>query len=126
VCGHGTPYSFFFKVGTNDRVTVFFEGGGACWDAGSCMIPGLWTDSVDIDQNLSDLSSREGLLSDDPRSPIYNDTVLYLPYCTVPILIRGFSLQRWRLICILSNSGRCSHGHQVEFVPDRSRRTHQR
>jgi hypothetical protein len=65
-CAHGDPYSFFYRVGTNDHVTVFFEGGGACWDLDSCLLP-IYSTTVDVESTLTDLDSRSGLLSNDPR-----------------------------------------------------------
>ena len=33
----GQEYSFYFKPGKADKLLVFFNGGGACWDATTCV-----------------------------------------------------------------------------------------
>src|SRR5688572_5473335 len=36
-CARGTPYSFFHREGTDpDRLLIYFQGGGACWEWVSC------------------------------------------------------------------------------------------
>ncbi|HAN27311.1 MAG TPA: hypothetical protein DCP75_06255, partial [Haliea salexigens] len=39
-CATGTPYSFHVRRANPEKVMIFFNGGGACWSAGSCDISG--------------------------------------------------------------------------------------
>src|SRR5690554_5094446 len=32
-----TAYSFFFRPGDPRKLAVFWDGGGACWDANTCI-----------------------------------------------------------------------------------------
>ena len=36
ICGKNTPYSFWYKRGTVNKLLMYYQGGGACWDAASC------------------------------------------------------------------------------------------
>src|SRR5689334_15759391 len=31
ICARGTPYSFWVRPGTVNKLLIFFEGGGGCW-----------------------------------------------------------------------------------------------
>ena len=37
----GTPYHFFVKRGSVNKLLMYYQGGGACWDALTCCVPGL-------------------------------------------------------------------------------------
>ena len=32
-----TPYKFYFKQGNSEKLVVFFNGGGACWNSATCL-----------------------------------------------------------------------------------------
>jgi hypothetical protein len=36
VCSRDTPYAYFVKRGTNNKLLMYYQGGGACWDATTC------------------------------------------------------------------------------------------
>ncbi len=38
-CMNGTPYAFFAKRGSLNKLVMYYEGGGACWDAATCGFP---------------------------------------------------------------------------------------
>jgi hypothetical protein len=68
-------------MGAPDRLLVFLEGGGGCWDYRSCA-PGsaLFDDQVDASD---DPSNGAGVLDlDDPRNPFRGWSVLFVPSCT--------------------------------------------
>jgi hypothetical protein len=68
-------------MGAPDRLLVFFEGGGGCWDYRSCA-PGsaLFDDQVDASD---DPANGAGVLDlDDPRNPFRGWSVLFVPSCT--------------------------------------------
>ena len=85
-------YSFFVRKGTVNKVLVFFNGGGACWDTENCLnhltyTPavyeaveseqfGTWTSEgfVPIDEGIFDFT--------DCPNPFKDWYVIYLPYCT--------------------------------------------
>ena len=39
-CVKDTDYMFFAKRGTNNKVLMYYQGGGACWDALTCGFAG--------------------------------------------------------------------------------------
>jgi hypothetical protein len=68
-------------MGAPDRLLVFFEGGGGCWDYRSCAPgSGLFDDQVDASD---DPANGAGVLDlDDPRNPFRGWSVLFVPSCT--------------------------------------------
>ena len=39
ICMNGSPYEFFVKRGTVNKLLMYYQGGGACWDALTCSVP---------------------------------------------------------------------------------------
>lgn len=81
ICIAGTPYSAFSRVRDPDKVMVFLQGGGACWqdfyfcnvlaeaqEPGVAEPAGIWEDKFD---------SGRGKIP----SPFQDWSVVYLPYC---------------------------------------------
>ena len=80
-CGRGGRFAFWARLAAPDRLLVFFEGGGGCWDHRTCA-PGstFFDDAVDASD---DPSLAAGVLDlDDPRNPFRGWSVLYVPSCT--------------------------------------------
>jgi hypothetical protein len=83
-CAFGQPYSFYIKPGKIDRVVMYFNGGGACWDYGTCAIQPnqtpVYVPTTDVANNPNEM---QGILNmDDPDNPYKNWTAVFLPYCT--------------------------------------------
>src|SRR5215211_2137607 len=81
-CGRGGRFAFWARMGAPDRLLVFFEGGGGCWDYRSCA-PGsaLFDDQVDVSDDPA--NGAAGVLDlDDPRNPFRGWSVLFVPSCT--------------------------------------------
>ncbi len=36
VCARGTEFAFWHRKGDPEKLVIFFDGGGSCWDAASC------------------------------------------------------------------------------------------
>src|SRR5215207_8664581 len=36
ICGHGAPYSFYYREGTGQDLLIYFQGGGMCWNDQTC------------------------------------------------------------------------------------------
>lgn len=77
-CAFGTPYSFFYREGTDaGLLLIYFQGGGACWDWVSCA--GLFDSSVEADE----LSGYGGIFDNqNPRNPFREFEMVFVPYCT--------------------------------------------
>ncbi len=80
ICIAGTPYSMFTKAGDPDKLMIFLQGGGACWEGfpqcnvlaeqqfppPAAFLPGIFSQS-----------SSDGTIPND----IGDWSVAYLPYC---------------------------------------------
>ncbi|NDJ60129.1 MAG: hypothetical protein GYB67_03340 [Chloroflexi bacterium] len=84
VCALGDPYAFFVRPGSESHVTIYFEGGGACWDYGTCSPDGFSTyykqDVGTLERNASGIFDFEN-----PANPIVDDTVVFVPYCSADV-----------------------------------------
>jgi hypothetical protein len=38
LCAKNTPYSFWYRRGTVNKLLMYYQGGGACWDQSSCWL----------------------------------------------------------------------------------------
>ena len=86
LCIAGTPYSVFTKAKDPEKLLVFMQGGGACWqDFYFCNILsedqeppappfGIWSDTSDF--NTGDL-----------ENPLADYSVVYMPYCDGSVFI---------------------------------------
>ncbi len=91
-------YSFFYRKGTADGLVVFFNGGGACWNDGTCSKPRLAGDraffSGQDDQTMVGVYKAELLPGDgpekmggifdhsNPRNPVRDWSQMFVSYCT--------------------------------------------
>ncbi len=84
-CMDGSPYHFFAKRGSVNKLLVYYQGGGACWDQLTCSVPTCDT-RVDPDgsDNPNNFSSGFADLSD-PRNPFRDWHILFVPYCSCDI-----------------------------------------
>ena len=88
--GSKSAFHFWAKRGTADKLVVFFEGGGACWDSGTCSfpitastapgVPALYKAEILASDNPTTMSGIFKL--DDPRNPLKDWSFVYVPYCT--------------------------------------------
>ncbi|HVU14517.1 MAG TPA: pectin acetylesterase-family hydrolase [Phototrophicaceae bacterium] len=79
ICARGTAYRFFVHPANPDKLLIYFQGGGACWNAATCKVGGTFEDSV----NEAALASYLGIFNfDNPLNPIADYSVVFLPYCT--------------------------------------------
>jgi hypothetical protein len=88
--GTNAEFHFWARRGSVDKLVVFFEGGGACWDSGTCSLPIhagtapgqpalfkaeiLPTDNPTTYGGMFDLN--------DARNPVKDWSIVYIPYCT--------------------------------------------
>ena len=87
-CALDTPYSFFFRDGADaDRLLIYFQGGGACWDWVSCS--GMFDSSVEPDEPLS---FRGIFNTAEPRNPLRGYPAVFVPYCTADVHIGNASV----------------------------------
>lgn len=81
-CATNTPFSFFARSAETDKLLLYFEGGGACWDQVTCQPNGLNTTYTPfVDE--SDEPNAAGIFDfANPDNPFADYNVVFVPYCT--------------------------------------------
>jgi hypothetical protein len=74
-CIYGAPYSFYVREGTVNRLLLFLQGGGACWDALTCAMP-IYS------QTVSGPGSSGIMDPDNDANPFKDWYVVFAPYCS--------------------------------------------
>ena len=84
ICARGTPFQFFVRPGTVNRVVIDFRGGGACWNELTCSISGsLFQETADPDVFITGNSAGFGIYDHaNPANPLADWHHVYIPYCT--------------------------------------------
>ena len=92
ICANGTPYSYYAYKGSTNNVVIDFQGGGACWNSGTCSQgsstagdDAFYTDSVifyDTTGNFPGIYDHDR--DDNPIKDWYH---VFIPYCTGDIHI---------------------------------------
>ncbi len=81
-----TDYAFFVRPGNPLKLAIFWDGGGACWDANTCLGSALLGSSIysqTVDETVEDLNASQGLGDfDNPENPIADYTQVFIPYCS--------------------------------------------
>ncbi len=88
-CVDGDPYVYFARRGTGgneNKVLMYYQGGGACWDKTSCFdVPGgTCARTADASDN-PDLVGTGFADYDNPSNPFYGWSVVFVSYCTCDI-----------------------------------------
>ncbi|MFQ5479428.1 MAG: pectin acetylesterase-family hydrolase [Candidatus Binatia bacterium] len=81
VCSKGTDYVFFVKKGTVNKLVMYYQGGGACWDHMSCNIIGTF-DEASTPGDDPGLVSTGFANYDNPLNPFKDWNVVFISYCT--------------------------------------------
>ncbi len=89
LCSNGTPYAFYFYPQQRDKLMVFFQGGGACWNPANCDLADkpTYDPMVDSTDNPGVSTSQQygwaGIFDfSNPDNPFRDYSVLVIPYCT--------------------------------------------
>jgi hypothetical protein len=81
-----TEFSFFYREGNPKKLVIAFDGGGACWDALTCLGSVVVGDPVYdpvIDETPADLDAAGGLADrQNPDNPVSDYFQVFIPYCT--------------------------------------------
>ncbi len=100
-CFNGSPFQVNVHKGTTNRVLLYLEGGGACWDHFTCYVAG-------IAKSFANFPLGSGIIDmDDARNPFRDDSIVYVPYCDASVFTgdatvdydgkRTFHHGRWNL-----------------------------
>ncbi|HWP64947.1 MAG TPA: pectin acetylesterase-family hydrolase [Candidatus Limnocylindria bacterium] len=83
VCMDGSPYAYFAKRGTVNKLLIYYQGGGACWEQLTCSVPvcdsnvGPGDNPDDADSGFADLTN--------PANPFRDWNVVFVSYCSCDI-----------------------------------------
>ena len=81
LCSDGSEYAFWFRPGSTNELTVYFQGGGACWFGEICALDRSPTYDPVVDED--DMPTGEGIFEfDNADNPIADHSVLFVPYCS--------------------------------------------
>jgi hypothetical protein len=84
-----SDYYFFVRAGNPNRILIALDGGGACWDAATCIgspLTGSSTYTVELDETAEGLGAGQGLLDiTNEDNPYKNYTQVFVPYCSADI-----------------------------------------
>lgn len=84
-------FHFFFKQGKSDRLVVYFNGGGACWNDKTCTSSlGLGSEpTFNPTLAVENTPVNAGGIFDDSReaNPVKDWSMVFIPYCTGDIHI---------------------------------------
>lgn len=86
-CSHDSSYVFYVKPGTSDKLTIYFQGGGGCWNNGTCGLEGQATFDPAVDS--TDAPSTFGGIMDlaNPANPLKDHSIVFVPYCTADVFL---------------------------------------
>ncbi len=87
ICARGTPYQFFVRdIGETNNLMIYFQGGGACWNAFSCREGGTFDDDVSDEAELIRYARFDGIFDfSNEQNPIADYDLVFIPYCTADI-----------------------------------------
>jgi hypothetical protein len=86
-CAHDSSYAFFVHPGSDRRLMIFFQGGGACWNNQNCDRQGRPTFHPQID-STDDPNRLSGLFDlSNPRNPVGDYSIVFVPYCTADVFL---------------------------------------
>lgn len=85
ICAKGTPYAFFARRGTVNKLVVYYQGGGACWENLTCSVPAC---DISVDPNGGDNPNNThtgfGDLTN-PANPFKDWNAVFVSYCSCDI-----------------------------------------
>lgn len=97
LCRDGSPAGYYLRRGAEPNLLIFLNGGGVCFDDFFCGInpanvgeslPGENLGNAALDsvtgalQPVPQTPPASGLLSQDPRNPVRDFNMVFVPYCT--------------------------------------------
>jgi hypothetical protein len=88
VCANGSTLGIALNLDpSSDRLVLFLQGGGACWNTATCLLLGTAAhiaDTLDERTVLGEAETAGGLVldRDDPGNPYRDQSFVYVPYCT--------------------------------------------
>jgi hypothetical protein len=81
LCARGAPYAFFTRAANPEKLLIYFQGGGACWDAATCDPSAGAFDDVVLGDEINAYST--GIFNfANGENPLADYSTVFVPYCT--------------------------------------------
>jgi hypothetical protein len=82
-CAFSTPYHYFVKRGSVNKLVMYYQGGGACWDFNTCGLLGIFDKDVNPtgSDNPNNTTTGFGDLTN-PNNPFKDWNIVFVSYCT--------------------------------------------
>ena len=93
-CARGDRYAFWWRGGRKDKLLVYFEPGGGCFDVNTCAPGSSWFDDS-VDDGHTPAHDRGIFALGDGRNPFRDYSMLYVPSCTGDVHL-GDRVQTYR------------------------------
>jgi hypothetical protein len=82
ICSRGTPWVYFAKRGTVNKLIVYYQGGGACWDLLTCgQVAATFKQTAGPGDNPANATSGFANYTN-PENPFRDWNAVFVPYCT--------------------------------------------
>jgi hypothetical protein len=85
VCMNGSPYAYFAKRGTVNKLLVYYQGGGACWENLTCSAPVCDTNVNPAGGDNPNNQSTGFADMDNPANPFRDWNVVFVSYCSCDV-----------------------------------------
>jgi|GEM_PF-66403 len=84
ICGNGTPFQFFVRPSEGSKkLMIYFQAGGACWDAKTCDDESL---AYDKSIDYAEFETYRGIFDfTNPENPVTDYNWVFIPYCTADV-----------------------------------------
>jgi hypothetical protein len=83
ICVKGTPYEYFVKRGSVNKLVVYYQGGGACWDNLTC---GIGTCDMAVTPGDNPNGTTTGFADlTNPLNPFRDWNIVFVSYCSCDI-----------------------------------------
>jgi hypothetical protein len=84
VCMDGSPYRFYARRGTVNKLVVYYQGGGACWEQLTCSVPVCDKSVKDAEDDPNRVHSGFADLAN-PANPFKDWSAVFVSYCSCDI-----------------------------------------
>jgi hypothetical protein len=84
-CMDSSPYHFFVKRGSVNKLLMYYQGGGACWEQLTCSFPACDT-NVDPNGGDNPNNLNTGFADrDNPANPFRDWNIVFVSYCSCDV-----------------------------------------
>jgi len=85
VCMDGSPYHFFVKRGSVNKVVMYYQGGGACWEGLTCSVP-VCDPNVNPEGGDNPNNATSGFADlSNPDNPFRDWNSVFVSYCSCDV-----------------------------------------